>query len=71
MEISNNGNAYRALFSSLRSCTEITPPCKIEDQNNDIIQDFKEKCSSYIKILKKHTSPTSIANNHYATDKLA
>lgn len=71
MEISNNGNAYRALFSSLRSCTEITPPCKIEDQNNDIIQDFKEKCNSYITILKSHTSSASIAKTPFSSDKAA
>lgn len=71
MEDINNGSAYRTLFNSLRYCTEITPPCKIEDPDNDIIQDFKVKCDSYIKILKNHTSATSIANNHYTTDKLA
>ncbi|EIX1850834.1 hypothetical protein ACNJ8R_000111 [Cronobacter sakazakii] len=71
MEIKNNGNGYRSLFSSLRSCTEITPPCKNENVNNDIIQDFNEKCDNYIKILKNHTSVASIERNKYATDKAA
>lgn len=71
MENPINGSAYRELFNALRYCSEITPPCKIEGSNNDIIQDFKEKCSSYIKILKSHTSSTAVANNRYLADKLA
>lgn len=64
-----NSTAYGSLFSSLRSCSEITPPCEIKDGTSDIIEDFNVKCESYIEILKSHTS--NLANHHHLSTKMA
>ena len=51
MEDINNGSATEHYSIPLLDCNRNNTTVKIEDPNNDIIQDFKLKCDSWHKIL--------------------